>query len=483
MNLDYVIEVETKYDLFSQEIDGFHLWTYERAEFVWEIERKKFALNSGHSMPRESMRERTRRLAGMIGNIILHGGVNFRHADILFLNHERRILIDGKYECIYTDCIAECFPKSVSLERPYRGRHYRPPRTRRLFYTDWIEIRKTLYYLTEAKLHPDRCRKIRSKIEQILEKPLKELFELYEVDCRMDYFIQLALAGYYDYQSKKKSYVRLLRRMHPKIIVEVVGYNGDCMNVNEIAKILHIPTVELQHGAAGREHIAYNYAQGTVLQQAPDYFLAFSDFWIDAATKPIPRNHQIAVGYPYLERQAERYKKEVRHKTEPEIILFLSQGPIGERLSAIAVRLRQLLPKEEYRIIYKLHPNEYADWRTNYPALCEADIEVVDNNNKNLYEYFAMSSVQVGGYTTTAIYEGICFELDTYIYDYCVAPEMRRLCEEGAGHYFLTAEQLSQEIQHRDEDTGRTSVSDFWKANARQNIVEWITERLHEVKG
>lgn len=478
MNLDHIIEIETKYDLLNQEIDGFHLWTYERAEFVWEIERKKYALSTGHNMPRESALERMERLACMIGNILLYGRINNMRGDILFLNHERRNLIDGKYECIYTDCIAECFPDSVSLERPHHGRHKRPPKTRHLFYTDWIEIKKTLYYLAEVRLHPDRCRKIRSRIEQILQRPLKELFELYQVNCRMDYFIQLALVGYYDYQSKRRAYARLLHRICPRMIVEVVGYNGDCMIVNEIAKIMNIPTVELQHGAAGREHIAYNYANETVLRQAPDYFLAFSDFWINAARRPVLKEHQIAVGYPYLERQVERYKKKVRRSTDPKIILFLSQGPIGERLSAIAIRLRQLLPKEEYRLIYKLHPNEYADWHEKYPALGDVDVEVIDNNNRNLYEYFAMSSVQVGGYTTTAIYEGMCFSLDTYIYNYCVAPEMQQLCEEGYAQYFVTAEQLADRIQCSNENVDKVPMSDFWKSGAQQNIVEWITEKI-----
>lgn len=475
MNLDYVIETETKYDLLRQEIDGFHFWTYQRAEFIWEIERKKFALNTGHSMPQESMKERVGRLAGMVCNALLHGRTDKMHGDILFLNHERRILIDGKYECIYTDCIAEQFPNSVSLERPHHGRHYRPPRTQRLFYTDWIEMKKTLYYLTEMKLHPGRYRQIKTRIEEILREPLTELFRLYEVDCTMDYFVQLALAGYYDYQSKRKSYGRLLRRMHPRMIVEVVGYNGDCMIVNEIAKTMRIPTVELQHGASGREHIAYNYAQGTVLQQAPDYFLAFSEFWIDAARKPIARERQIAVGYPYLERQVERYRKKAARGTDPETILFLSQGPIGERLSAIAIRLRQLLPQEKYRIIYKLHPNEYADWRVKYPALCDADVEVVDHNDRNLYEYFAMSSAQVGGYTTTAVYEGTSFALNTYIYDYCVSPELRRLCEEGYGQFFQTAEQLAGLLQNRERNTVRMQVPALWKPGAQKNIVDWIT--------
>lgn len=480
MNLDYVIDTEIKYDLYDQEIDGFHLWVYERAEFIWEIERKKYALNTGHSMPEESVSERLSRLVGMFGNALFHSWTSCRHANVLFLNHERRVLIDGQYECIYTDQIAEQFPDSISLERPHHGRHYRPSRTRHLYYTDRVELKKTLFYLAEKKLHNNRYRKIRSRIEQILLEPLRELLQLYEVDCEMEYFIQLALAGYYDYQYKHRAYDRLLRRMRPRMIIEVVGYNADCMIFNEIAKIRNIPTVELQHGATGREHIAYNYAQNAILRQAPDYFLAFSDFWIDAVRGPVPKKCQIAVGYPYLERQSKRYKEEVTREKAPRIILFLSQGPIGERLADIAVELRNLLPQEEYRILYKLHPNEYFEWQDRYPELYTSGLDVIDNNSKNLYEYFAMSSVQVGGFTTTAIYEGLCFGLKTYIYDYCVAPEMRRLCENGYGNLFENVSQLAEQIQDYDKGNCRDQEVDFWKSDALQNIVSWIKEKLNE---
>ena len=478
MNLDYVIDTEVKYDLYNKEIDGFHLWVYERAEFIWEIERKKYALNTGHSMPKESVLERLWRIAGMFGNAFFHSWTSGRHVNVLFLCHERRVLIDGQYECIYTDQIAECLSDSISLERPHHGRHYRPPRTRHLYYTDRVELKKTLFYLVEMKLRLDKYRKIRSRIEQILVEPLKELMELYEVDCEMEYFIQLALAGYYDYQYKCRAYDKLLRKLHPKMIIEVVGYNADCMIVNEIAKTMSIPTVELQHGATGREHIGYNYAQGVVLQQAPDYFLAFSDFWIDTARGPIPENCQFAVGYPYLERQSKRYKEVTLRETDPRIILFLSQGPVGERLSAIAVQLRQLLPQKEYRILYKLHPNEFLGWRDRYPELYASGLEVIDNNSKNLYEYFAMCSMQVGGFTTTAIYEGLCFGLDTYIYDYCVAPEMRRLCESGYGQLFENVDQLAEQIRDYDKETSGIQNVDFWKSDALQNAVSWIKEKL-----
>lgn len=38
------------------------------------------------------------------------------HRDLLILNHERRVLKDGYYRCIYTEQIEEHYPNSVDLK-------------------------------------------------------------------------------------------------------------------------------------------------------------------------------------------------------------------------------------------------------------------------------------------------------------------------------------------------------------------------------
>lgn len=482
MNLDFILEIENKYNLFQDEINGFHYWTFCRSEFVWEIERKKFQLKTGHVSPKEKITTMLYLKLHMMWNALVHSHINYRNNDILVLNHERRVWIDNHYECIYTDSIIRNFENYTVLERPHHQRHYSPVETKHLVYTDWIEVKKTLYYLKERFLHKKEYLQLKAELQKRLEKPLKELFESYEIDCKLDFFVQNALDAYYAYQSKKKSYQKIVSKLHPRLILEVVYYNMDCMIVNEIAKSLGIPTVELQHGAAGREHISYNYAPGCRLEQAPAYYFAFSDFWIEASRVPLPRERQYAMGYPYLERQVARYKGLVTKETGRKVILFLSQGPIGERLSKIALDLRKELDDSEYRIFYKLHPNEYIGWEEQYPYLVDSGIEVIDNNTKNLYEYFAMSDAQVGGFTTTAIHEGLCFGLETYIYDYCVAAETRQLCEKGMAKYFITGKQLADLIKASTGEENGQKREECWKPDALQNITTQIEKMLKETE-
>lgn len=57
-------------------------------------------------------------------------------------------------------------------------------------------------------------------------------------------------------------------------------------------------------------------------------------------------------------------------KPKKNTILFISQKPIGRDLSKFAVALLDKLKgeKEEYRIIYKLHPAECPSWEEDLPG-------------------------------------------------------------------------------------------------------------------
>jgi len=65
-------------------------------------------------------------------------------------------------------------------------------------------------------------------------------------------------------------------------------------------------------------------------------------------------------------------------------------------------------------IVYKLHPDEYSNWAERYPWLARSGVDVVGQGGRSLYELFATSTVQVG-VSSTALYEGLAFGLDTYL--------------------------------------------------------------------
>ena len=280
---------------------------------------------------------------------------------------------------------------------------------------------------------------------------------------------------YLSYKIMKKYYTNVFRKVQPCMIIEVVSYCTESMVVNEIADEFGVPSVELQHGTMGVEHLAYNYLTDRKISQFPNYIFTFSDFWKQNMSFPIDEQHVIATGYPYLEQQYVKYIGKKDKNNSKVTILFLSSGPIAKELEDTVVSLYEKLDNETYHIIYKLHPGEYADWDKRYTKLAKLDkVEVIAGNRKNLYELFAESDIQVSGYNSTTIFEGLYFGLRTYIINCFPSIEVDQLCRNGYATYFNTAEELYSMIVSGN-NVSKSKIDGLWQENAMENM-------LHEIE-
>lgn len=472
--------IEKKYHLLEEEIEGYHFWVYLRVslkgQYVLSMGGLQQDLTGTEKHGRLDLRKRWRK----IKDICTGGQIPKVRCDILFLNHPRRVFVDGVYDCIYTDDIAAEFSNSAVLEEAYNNIHYKPIRTRNIVYTDRVEFYNFLFCTLQRLLCPRKYEKVKKIMLDKIRKPMEELNSLYGVDLRPEKFENEMLYGYYIHKVEYWYYKKIIQKLKPRVILEVVSYNRKCMTVNEIAKKMKIPTIELQHGVLGTEHIAYNFPVGYHIQQFPQYIFTFSDYWNKNTRFPIEPNHVRAVGYPYLEKMAQKYAVGKGRKGEKKVILFLSSGPIGIELADVAVQLRDLLDKEMYRIIFKLHPNDCTGWKERYPALHQADgIEVIDNNQVNLYQLFSISDIQVSGFNSTTIFEGLFFSLQTYILRYNVLKEIADLCDSGVAAYFDNAESLAEQIK-RDKNQQKNVGAVLWKKNSLQNTIREIKEIMNQ---
>ena len=467
MKLDGFLEVEKEYGLVEDEIEGFAYWTYFRCDLKWDLERLVDHCEEMYVHPKFSFVKKTKARLGMLRYAICNSRIPKGEHDVLILNHERKVWREDHYECIYTDQIASQYSESVVLERPYFQQHSRPVQTQNLVYTDYIELKAMTNFYFHNFILKRKSADVRKRIRERIEEPLKKICEVYQVDYNIDNILDKMVCGYYLYHVKKSEFERIIKKVKPKVIIEVVGYHFDCMLINELGREYQIPTIELQHGATGDEHIPYNYAKNTQVKQFAQYFFAFSQFWIDAARYPLPKDHLVEVGFPYLDEKAEEIKRRIS-KTKPAIIVFISQPMIGERLADIAIGLNQLLDREEYRIVFKLHPGEYERWRERYSKLAKTDIEVVDNNRINLYELFAEAEYQIGAYGSTATFEGLEFDLRTYILREGASSMLKLLCEKKLSVFFDSAEELYQLIST--DGNNENKYVKFWKKDALGNM-------------
>ncbi|MDE7366057.1 MAG: hypothetical protein K2N24_01740, partial [Lachnospiraceae bacterium] len=276
---------------------------------------------------------------------------------------------------------------------------------------------------------------------------------------------------------KYKDYRKIFNKIHPKLIIEVVHYNMDCMIINEIAKKEGIRTVELQHGNVFSTHIPYQYAGDMPLKQLPDEIWLLSEYWKKDIHMPIDSRYLIPVGFPYFETRIQKYQEKYRKEDNQKTILFISQWTIGKQLSEFAVAFAEQCRDKDYRILYKLHPGEVLTWKEQYTALDQCmDIEVIDSQETDLYQLFAQSNVLVGVYST-AIYEGLGFGLDTYICDMPRAADMEELYQNGYAVLVKTPEEL-RELLYRDRKSS-SKRQEFWTKDSLNNIKKQIDRIMH----
>lgn len=471
MKLDAFLEIENQYGLVQDEIDGFAYWTYFRCDLKWDLESLVDSCDEMYVHPTFSFWKKMQARMGTVKYAVCNSKIPSGNHDLLIFNHERKVWIDNHYECIYTDRIAEKYPNSVVLERPYFQQHSKPVQTHNLVYTDLIELKAMLYFYIHNAFLKKQVARVQEKIRARISEPLQKICEAYQIEYDVNRILQKMVCGYYVYKVKRCEFEKIIKKVKPKAILEVVGYNLDCMIVNEIASEYRIPTIELQHGATGDEHIPYNYTKETYVKQFAQYFFAFSQFWIDAASYPLPVERMIDIGFPYLDQKAEAIKARIA-KTKPCKIVFISQPMIGERLSEIAVSLYDMLDSNKYQIVYKLHPGEYERWRERYPGLAESKVKVVDNNHVDLYELFAEAEYQVGAYGSTATFEGLEFDLKTYILRDGAASVLQLLCEKKMATFFDSPEELYHMIVANESEEVKTV--DFWKKNALDNMKKMV---------
>lgn len=250
------------------------------------------------------------------------------------------------------------------------------------------------------------------------------------------------------------------------------------MVVNEIASELGIPTIELQHGTIGEEHIGYNYPKDYKVKQFPKYLFLFGNYWKEKSRFPISPDKICPVGYPYMDRMEQKYSSKYKGKTKKNI-LFLSSGPIGLELAKLAVGLTKMPDMEKYHIIFKLHPAEYAAWRERYPILINADVEVIDNNRQNLYEFYAKSDIQISGFNSTTIFEGLYFGLTTFLLSYGMSKEFRELCDSGIACEIGDVEDLYRKIRENENfDRTNSDGLSLWEKGGLNNMIKEIDKIL-----
>jgi hypothetical protein len=399
--------METELELFEKKVANVYFWDLIRLNVYRQI-MKKSGLHGGAQQAIQNSPPNFREyLLSVLKAIFIRNTFLASRCDILFLGHPRRKkMTDGSWWDIYCDPVIDFLERRhdcLLVEKPYRGKHFAPPKTKNCLYLDFFFLLADIlrrFRLLKIKLSgPDRIMlaTIQRNVETAFHIQLEDLTTL--VERALSYRRHFLFA-----------YELLIKKVRPKIAVVICSYDNKVFI--EACRNHEIPVVELQHGTSmGSYHPGYRFDRKDFRRiRFPDHLLVFGDFWKRRIECPISNEKIHAVGYAFFEREALNYRKAERKDDQ---ILFISQGTIGKDLSRLAVDVSRT-PGFDHTIVYKLHPEEYMRWRQEYPWLEGSSVHIVQDDGIPLYQLFAESTIQVGVYST-AIYEGLGFGLQTVL--------------------------------------------------------------------
>ncbi len=466
-------EWEIKHKLLNNKsVDGFQYWNYMRRDMFMSFGDEAAGIDppfyremKEHNKTKGALDKIRKALI-----ILSPGNGKIKKSDILFLCHGRRQEIDGKMVSIYTDYIADHFPGSLTLQRSGKGKYDNSLiYTKNLFFLDNNTAKAHIYRYLVKYFNPQKYKQVRNQIFNEMKEPFRDLSENYNLHPDLNDFAERATILFFLYKYNHKSLSRLLKRISPKVIVEIVGASFYSLIINEIAYETGIKVIELQHGT-----ISPWYPDNITIRQYPQWFFTFGDFWTSSIKPPLPKNRIMSMGFPYHDIMMEEYPRE-KQKHDKNTIIFLSSNKYGKELSFLAAELKKLRPETE--VIFKLHPKEIQGARKRYPALNGSGLRVIEDTKTPLYQLFSESSMQVG-VESTSIYEGMSFGLKTYIWDIPNAAPLKQLSEKGYATLFQNAQELSSMIDKDIYNNISYDAEAFWKSNSMENILNGIKEIL-----
>ena len=457
--------LEEKYDLNYQEIQGCYPWQLIRMFLYYDITRRTQTFGAPQQQSL-SIFDKIKSFTPFVKNSLISNPFSGKDTkDILIFDHPRKVMYDGEYRDIYSYFLVDFLKDSYSfevLEAPYLNKHFTNKQPY-IKYTDRIQLGSYIY---------KKFNKVEftQEEQELISNVKRELEESFDLSINLEWILKIHILNFtYDY----KKYSELFKKRRPKIIFVVVAYENQA--IVAAAKDLGIAVVELQHGTITDYHLGYSYPRKTRLhgeiKYFPDKILTFGDYWINEETCPIDSKNIVPIGFPYFEAQSKDF---INIQADNNQVLFISQGVIGKYLSKVASELSSQL--KDHKIIYKLHPGEYETWRQNYPELVEAskrdDFEVIDNSQTPLYKLFAESNYQVGAFST-AIYEGLMFNCKTFILD---VPGVEYLSDLINKNYVFKITNSQDLIANLDEFTPEDYDKNFFFKSLDKKLLKSVID-------
>ena len=250
-------------------------------------------------------------------------------------------------------------------------------------------------------------------------------------------------------------YSEMLKRVSPKLLIVSSYYSVINMIIIREANRLGIPTVEMQHGTIGNEHVAYNCIAGDVTNDAaPKYMLVYGRFEQDVMRSFVARKNIYKVGNPFLNSLRDHRPAGNSACKSLLVISFISDN---EDLIRFTLQMREL--DSNMRIVYRFHPEERIDAAVIRQFESE-EIECSSDFSVSIYELIMDCDYCIGT-LSTALYEALCFKKPSFVLSRDVAESDLREAEKFLPHV-SSAEEFSRLIAHSESRDDTERIAEYF---------------------
>jgi len=396
---EFMWYLEDKYNLLDFEIQGVKPWQAHRIEIYYEL-GKQIGVFEKELQRGLSRVDKLKSLYSLTKNTLLKNPLSkLNKVDKLIITHPRSKKVNGEFIDIYTHYFIEDLlsnhEKFIEYEEHYNGKHIREDKVYKR-YLDYINLMRNV----KNRFISIELNNYQIKVLKDLEGEIGEFINIREILLKR---IKSFLISY-------PIYKKLLQKTSPKEIYVVVSYGRS--ELIKAAKDLGIKVIEFQHGTFSKYHLGYSYPNyNGELDYFPDEFWVWNEYWKNLIDFPIKKENVKIYPFKYLELQKKNYSLQ---KIKNQMVVLCQGGLTDSMAKRILDNLERF---KQYKLIFKLHPEEYGKshlYKNLMQLKSQLDIEIVEDID--LYQLLAKSQYQAGVFST-ALYEGIEFGCKTILFN------------------------------------------------------------------
>jgi hypothetical protein len=466
---DLLRTMEEKHDLLKYQVDGWCIWHYFRPAIGTDLLFKNEPLPQKQEVP---VFERIWLAVRGLPGLLFPGRASYF---VITCSSDRSEVENSKRKNIIFDNLLRELDSFFIVEA-VNNRNFIFPAKDVLIESNLTSESLLLLAFVLAKLYtPPSIRKLAIELSQIIRNE----FELSQ------YTPKLVADWCMYFYWLKKIYARLMRRVHPKLVL--VGSGGGSY-IFAAARELGLKTIEFQHGVVNRFNYVYSWSEYAVAYKKqmpiPNHFFLWSDygknelltfgFW--------DQNELVPVGSPRIDEYRNK-RKNLRSSGFQKCTIVITTGTTAQMtVDFLSKFLQMTRGKLDFELIIKTHPSYETDGSLYLQSFGDDKrVRVVLGNElPSTFDLLVNADMHLS-VCSSCHYDSISLGTPTVILGLPCHETFLPLYKEGRALLANTPEELVEIISRFDAYNVPDEVMEaYFKMNALDNIKSELKRIIEE---